>query len=54
MLAANLIVALIYFVVAKGIIDADVNPNYANIVTSLCLIVANVTYFKNRKHLFIN
>ncbi len=59
LLALNLLFAIIYIIAVSAVTDLSVggmlsSSFYINVITSIVLLCANIVYFKNRKHLFVN
>lgn len=58
-LGANIVIPLIYVALASGEIGVSMgdvlsNGSSTTIVGSIIMLVVNIVYFKNRKHLFVN
>lgn len=58
-LGANIVLPLIYVIFVAGELSASVGEVLSNgpgttIIGCLVMLIANIVYFKNRKHLFIN
>lgn len=58
-LGANIIIPLIYVIFVAGELSASVGEVLSNgpgttIIGCLVMLIANIVYFKNRKHLFVN
>ncbi len=58
-LGANIVLPLIYVIFVAGELSASVGEVLSNgpgttIIGCLVMLIANIVYFKNRKHLFVN